>query len=168
MITALDHDRPTAQALKCKMPNSAMRRCTNLYGVDPTTFSSPYIKVTYGDVELTTKPAKRNFENPQYQVFLSFDAHSLDALTRLNRKPVLNPSRLIVECWEYFLFGSHVYLGSFEVDLSKQKFGRANVTKHTTEFKDPDRPAKNIGSMTYSLVWGSNEMTSLKVMYPPP
>lgn len=138
-------------------------RCHSLRGVDPTTFSSPYIKVIYGDIELSTKPAKKNYEDPQFECFLSFEAHTLEALQRLDRKPVLNPGKMIIECWEYFMFGSHVYLGSFEVELSKQKFGRANVTKMSHDFKDPDRPAKSIGRMDFSLVWGSNEMTSLRV-----
>ena len=64
----------------------------------------------------------------------------------LYRKPKLDPSKMIVECWEYFLFGSHVYVGSLEVDLSHQKYGRADISKMTVDFKDPDRPSKSIGA----------------------
>uniref|UniRef100_A0A7S1GWQ1 C2 domain-containing protein n=1 Tax=Hemiselmis andersenii TaxID=464988 RepID=A0A7S1GWQ1_HEMAN len=140
-----------------------VEKATKLRGVDPSTFSSPYLKLTFNDVVLQTKPAKRNYENPVYESYHSFDTHSLDAIRRLSRPSKIAPSKLLVEAWEYFLFGSHVFIGAVEVDMAQLKFGRGDIKLNTYEFKDPDRPKKAIGDVSLSLSWGSNDMTNLRV-----
>jgi len=131
--------------------------------IDPTTFGSPFLRVSYNESLQQTKPAK-NHENPVWKSFVSFEVHSKDALQRLQMPHKLFPNKLLVEAMEHFMFGPPVFIGEAEIDLSNVPFGKGHSEgTEVFELKDPDRPGRKIGQIALGIMWGLNEKTQLRI-----